>query len=212
MQANKIGFWAVVRGNGGPSSAHTAEMDRVTTIDRLANSYLDHIRVAVEAQDFGAPFRDFIDNWAAFASATNHHRTASNKVIWFNNPDALRRGAMLRSLPFRSVTADNVIRLATDQPETYRQRQLSKDPTVRLIVDHAVPLAVLVRKLFETDFDLSRNCLKVFLERNYHLGLLTAAEDCRLNQLGLRSTMPANWDGADLIARYRNAGIDPWVG
>jgi len=38
--------------------------------------------------------------------------------------------------------------------------------------------------------------------------VVTRAEDQRLNSLGLRSRMPAGWDGMDPFARYRVAGIE----
>lgn len=52
----------------------------------LADSYLDHIQIAVEAQDRGAPFRDFLDNWNAFNAQHEHHRSRGDRPRWFNNP------------------------------------------------------------------------------------------------------------------------------
>jgi hypothetical protein len=174
---------------------------------KLADSYLDHIRIAVEAGDEGGPFRDFIDNWAAFDAEANHHRNTRNRVIWFNNPDAIGRRPMLLSLPFRSAGADAILQLAAETPGEYRERQKAKDGTIRLMVDHAVPLTVMVKRLFQPEADLSREALRKYLRRWYHLGLLTSAEDAKLNGLGLRSQMPKNWNGEDLIARYRAADI-----
>ena len=114
---------------------------------------------------------------------------------------------MLLSLPFRSTGADAILRYAAEQPNEYRERREEKDKTVKLIVDHAVPLAVMIRRLFELDSDLSRKGIRKHLERWYCLGLLTDAEDVRLNRIGLRSRMPSNWDGDDLTARYREAEI-----
>lgn len=45
----------------------------------LAASYLEHIRIALEAGDRGAPFRDFIDNWAALNSGTDHHVSSGDR-------------------------------------------------------------------------------------------------------------------------------------
>jgi hypothetical protein len=177
----------------------------------LADSYLDHIRIAVEAGDTGAPFRDFVDNWAAFAAEAGHHRRASDRVIWFNNPDAIGRRAMLLSLPFRSAGADAILRYAAEQPNEYRERRKAKDKAVKLIVDHAVPIRVMVGQLFVAGAELSRDGIRRHLDRLYCLGLLTDAEDVRLNCCRLRSCMPAEWDGNDLTARYREAGIAPTV-
>jgi hypothetical protein len=114
---------------------------------------------------------------------------------------------MLLSLPFRSADADVILQLAVERPGEYRERQKAKDSTVRLMVDHAVPLAVMVKQLFRPDADLNKEALRKYLRRWYHLGLLTSAEDAKLNSLGLRSRMPKNWNGEDLIARYRAADI-----
>lgn len=182
-------------------------INRGVKLIQLADSYLDHIRIAVEAGDVGGPFRDFIDNWAAFVTEADHHRSAGDRVIWFNNPDALGRRAMLLSLPFRSIGADAILRYAAEQPSEYRERRKAKDKAVKLIVDHAVPLAVIVGQLFKPDADLSRKGVRKHLMRWYHLGLLTDYEDVELNRIGLRSNMPAHWNGDDLTARYREAGI-----
>ena len=182
-------------------------MDRAAKLVQLADSYLDHIRIAVEAGDKAAPFRDFLDNWAAFASEADHHRSAKNRVIWFNNPDAVKRRAMLLSLPFRSAGAAWVLSYAAENPNKYLELRRAGDKSVRLIVDHAVPLVVMVERLFELGADLSREGIRRHLNRWYLLGLLTNAEDVTLNRLGLRSRIPANWDGDDLTARYREAAI-----
>ena len=182
-------------------------MDRAAKLSRVADSYLDHIRIAVEASDRGAPFRDFVDNWAAFASKADHHRSTGDRVVWFNNPDAIRRRAMLLSLPFRSTGADAILRDAAAHPDGYRERRKARDKAVKLIVDHAVPLRVMIEPLFEVTADLSRSSIRNHLERRYYLGLLTNDEDVRLNRLGLRARMPVHWNGNDLTARYREAGI-----
>lgn len=178
-------------------------MDQTKILSRLADSYLEHIRIAAEVRDKSAPFRDFLDNWAAFASEANHHRRASNRVIWFNNPDAIKRREMLLSLPFRSEAADTILRQAKENPREYNQRLMDKDKDIRLVVDHTVPISVIVEKLFEQGADLTQEGIRNHLNRLYRLGLLTNSEDAKLRQAGLRSRMPENWDGKDLIARYR---------
>ncbi len=114
---------------------------------------------------------------------------------------------MLLSLPFRSADADTILQYAVEHADEYRERRGIKDKSVRVIVDHAVPIAVMVQQLFEPDADLSREGVRNHLTRLYCLGLLTNAEDVMLKRLGLQSRMPARWDGDDLTARYREAGI-----
>lgn len=173
----------------------------------LADSYLDHIRIAIEAGDRGAPFRDFVDNWNAFRSDHDHHRSRGDRPRWFNNPSALTRVSMLDALDFRSSGAAAIIEEAARDPAAYQRRYQSRERTVKLIVDHAVPIGVMVAALFAGDVELTRDGIRAHLVRWYRLGLLSHDEDARLNALGLRSTMPTGWDGTDLFARYEAANI-----
>lgn len=175
----------------------------------LADSYLDHIRIAVEAQDRGAPFRDFVDNWNAYYARHNHHRSRGDRPRWFNNPSALARVQMLDTLDFRSAGAAAILAEAAGDPAAYLRRRKAKDLTARLIVDHVVPITVMVDALFAEDFPLTREGIRAHLVRWYRLGLLSYSEDARLNNKGLRSTMPVGWDGKNLFARYEAAGIAP---
>ena len=180
-------------------------IDRLTV---LADSYLDHIRIAVEANDRGAPFRDFFDNWNAFRSDHDHHRGRGDRPRWFNNPDAAKRRAMLESLDFISKGAIAVMDYAKDAPTDYRLRYSARDKSTKLIVDHAVPVSVIVSMLFQPGVDLSRESVRSHLVRRYRLGLLSHGEDGRLDAAKLKSAMPADWDGEDAFARYRRVGID----
>ena len=177
-------------------------------LNMLADSYLDHIRIAVEAQDRGAPFRDFVDNWNAFRSQHGHHRSRADRPRWFNNPSALARMQMLDALDFRSAGAGAILEEAARDPATYRRRYQARDQEVKLIVDHMVPISVIVRPLFAGDVELTRTGIGAHLIGWYRLGLLSHDEDARLNAKGLRSEMPADWDGKNLFARYDMVGIE----
>ena len=173
----------------------------------LADSYLDHIRIAVEAQDRGAPFRDFLDNWNAFNAQHGHHHSRGDRPRWFNNPSALARVQMLDALDFRSVGAAAILEDAARDPATYQRRFAERDREVKLVVDHAVPIGVIVADLFAGDLELTRESIGAYLNRWYRLGLLTHYEDASINALGLRSAMPVAWDREDPFARYEAAGI-----
>lgn len=177
----------------------------------LATSYLEHIRIALEAKDRGAPFRTFIDNWAAFSSGTDHHVTGGDRPKWFNNPCLRTRQAMLYSLDFRSEATEPVLEHARVAPADYQARRAAKDKTVRLVVDHAIPIDVMVRMMFDPEpgqeVDRTADAIRDHLARWYRLGLLTPDEDARLNRAGLRSAMPAGWDRHSIFARYDAVGI-----
>ena len=174
----------------------------------LADSYLDHIRIAIEAGDRGAPFRDFVDNWNAFRCDHDHHRSRGDRPRWFNNPSAIARVQMLDALDFRSAGATAILADAARDPLSYQRRYTARDRGVKLIIDHAVPISVLVGALFAGDIELTREGIGAHLTRWYRLGLLCHDEDARLNVKGLRSAMPAGWDGENLFARYEAAGIE----
>jgi hypothetical protein len=180
-------------------------------LKELADSYLDHIRIAVEARDRGAPFRDFFDNWNAFHSEFDHHRSRSDRPRWFNNPSATKRLAMLESLDFVSEGAAEIIRQSRLDPDGYDRRYGSRDVSVRLIVDHSVPIGVMADMLFDPQdgerVKLTRDGIRAHLLRWYRLGLLSHAENSRLNSSGIGSKMPPDWDRTDVFARYRVAEI-----
>jgi len=175
----------------------------------LADSYLDHIRIAVEAQDRGAPFRDFLNNWNAFNAQHEHHRGRGDRPRWFNNPSALARVQMLDALDYRSVGATAILDDAARDPVTYQRRYAARDRDVKLVVDHAVPIGVIVAALFAGDVKLTRESIGAYLHRWYRLGLLSHHEDASLNPQGLRAAMPAEWDFDNPFARYEAAGIAP---
>lgn len=179
--------------------------DRLTV---LADSYLDHIRIAVEASDRGAPFRDFVDNWNAFRCEHDHHRSRGDRPRWFNNPSALARLKMLNGLDFRSAGAAAILDEAARDPIGYQRRYKDGDRSAKLIVDHAVPIGVLVGALFDGTVELTRDGIRGHLVTWYRLGLLSHGENARLDAMGLRSRMPDGWDGGAVFARYRAAAIE----
>jgi hypothetical protein len=90
----------------------------------------------------------------------------------------------------------------------YQRRYAARDPGVKLIIDHAVPISVMVGALFAGNVEPTREGIGAHLTRWYRLGLLCHDEDARLKAKGLRSTKPAGWDGKSLFARYEAAGIE----
>ena len=179
----------------------------------LADSYLDHIRIAVEADDRGAPFRDFLDNWNAYRTEENHHRSRGDRVRWFNNPSARTRREMLESLDFCSRGAAEIMAYAAADPGGYEQRHKARDHHYRLVVDHAVPISLMVDMLFSPrkreEIELDRCGIEAHLKRFYRLGLISHADDAKLRAAGLNAKMPDDWGRTDPFARYRAAGLMP---
>lgn len=75
------------------------------------------------------------------------------------------------------------------------------------VYDHAIPLACWLPELLSAD-GLEPGDVQARLERHYHIRIITDAENKRLNAIGLRAQMPLDWDGIDVEARYRKAGIE----
>ena len=114
---------------------------------------------------------------------------------------------MLDALDFRSAGAAAILADAARDPLRYQERYKAGDRAVKLIVDHAVPIGVLVAALFAGDVELTRDGIRTHLVAWYRLGLLSHGENARLDAIGLRSVMPSGWDGRDVFARYSAAGI-----
>lgn len=173
---------------------------------KIATSYLSHILIAVDANDRSAPFRDFLDNWYAYENAGGH-LTSGGRPVWFNNPCARRHQRALSDMHFVSREAGAILASARDEAGRYADLRNGKDATIRLMVDHAIPLRVLRHMLFDDPALRSIDALRAFLQAHYRLGVLTFDENARLNSLGLVSAMPSDWNGRDVFARYAVAGI-----
>ena len=174
---------------------------------RIAESYLHHIIIALEAEDRAAPFRDFLDNWFAYETVRGH-LTTGGRPIWFNNPCAKRHKAALAAMHFVSRNAAAILADASSAGSQYAKMRLGKGPSIRLMVDHAIPLRVLRQTMFEDSRLKSIDALRAFLRQNYRLGVVTFEENARLSSLVLVSAMPGDWSGADPFARYAAAGIE----
>ena len=75
--------------------------------------------------------------------------------------------------------------------------------------DHPVPLRVVCEILFSLDKINEKN-IKFILEKFIKNGgvLITKDEDNKLTKMGLKSSMPENWNGEDIFARYKKADIE----
>lgn len=114
---------------------------------------------------------------------------------------------MLDALDFRSASAARILADAARDPVAYQRRYAARDRTVKLIVDHAVPIGVMIGALFAGTVELTRDGIRAHLVASYRLGLLAHDENTRLDAMGLRSMIPEGWDGRDVFARYDVARI-----
>lgn len=174
--------------------------------EAIASSYLRHIILAAEVGDRTAPFRDFLDNWFAF-EVGGPFLSRGERPVWFNNPSAWSKRTMMNQMHFTSHAARKVLDAAAYDKAAYDDLRRAKDVSVRLMVDHAVPLGVLREHILANAALHNTDELRNYLKCTYRLGVITHAEDAVLTRLGLRSAMPEGWDGTNVYARYEAAGV-----
>jgi hypothetical protein len=90
---------------------------------------------------------------------------------------------------------------------TVAERLLSTAPAAPLVADHAVPVSVSLRA-FEDLETLSIDSVVALMAKYTTMVLITPDEDNRLTQNGLVKSMPAGWNGEELLARYRAVCIE----
>ncbi len=74
-------------------------------------------------------------------------------------------------------------------------------------IDHAIPVQMLCKRILKTP-DLDRSKLEIILDEWLVAVELTCSEHREvLQKRRLASGMPLDWDGVDLLARYKVAGI-----
>lgn len=83
---------------------------------------------------------------------------------------------------------------------------LINDPNSDLVADHAIPISLLLKEVYEHP-GLTLDNLVALVGKYAVMVLITDAEDDRLASAGLVKKMPSDWDGQELLARYRSAEI-----
>lgn len=79
-------------------------------------------------------------------------------------------------------------------------------PLHECVVEHAVPQMEIVNRLMALD-PLTDDGIEQLLRRLFQVALVTREEHALLNRSGVRSTMPKDWDGKNVLARYDAVGI-----
>ncbi|MDR9500401.1 MAG: hypothetical protein RI601_01255 [Desulfurivibrionaceae bacterium] len=79
-------------------------------------------------------------------------------------------------------------------------------PNRELVHEHIVPKRVLISSIIN-EIENTPDEIHEYLERFCIGVVVTKDEDALLNDAGLRSKMPAHWNGSDPWARYNEVGI-----
>ena len=85
-------------------------------------------------------------------------------------------------------------------------RQALKHGKGPVIADHAVPLSVLLDKVYRRK-KIDTDQLVRLVSAYSCMVLITRDEDTCLRNAGLVKSMPPDWDTKDVLARYSHAGI-----
>ena len=98
-------------------------------------------------------------------------------------------------------------KFSKDRLRSYKASKENKNSNLRY--DHPVPLRVIIEMIFALDEIDEKNVELILLKYIKYGGvLITTEEDKTLNNLGLQSEMPGNWDKDDIFARYKLADIE----
>ena len=155
-----------------------------------AECNLEFICTYLRARPPSAPIRTFVDDWFAYHTGGPFLNRAG-RPRWFNRPCPIKNKEALLSMHYISEQAEKVIKNGAGDS---------------LIKEHAVPVRVL-RTLFDEMKSPTISEVEKFLLRHYRLGVLTTSDNRLLKEAGLNSSMPKNWDGVDMFARYNSAEI-----
>jgi hypothetical protein len=79
-------------------------------------------------------------------------------------------------------------------------------PLSECVVEHVVPKMAIVNRLMDMK-PLTTRAITELLTSHFMVMLVTHEEHTRLTASGLRSQMPREWDGSDILARYAAVGI-----
>lgn len=73
--------------------------------------------------------------------------------------------------------------------------------------DHAVPRNLIVKMLLNLKGRITPGRVRKILKKYCGAVIITKKDDIKLNKMGLRQKMPGDWNGRELLARYKAASI-----
>jgi hypothetical protein len=174
-----------------------------------ADDRLRRIIAELRAGRVVADLRTYLDEWAAY-DVGGGLLTRGGRQRWFNNPCPWQEHERLSTyMDWRSPSAERILWRGRQRDPAVRKPRRGDVQPYRLIVDHAVPIAVIRAMLMANRGLWSVESITPFLRHHYKRGVLTKwGDDRRLDAAGLRQSMPHGWQPwDDPYARYRAVGI-----
>lgn len=182
---------------------------------RHADGYLHNIINSLQNGTHYRP-RDVFDPWFAFETGNDPKTgatflTRGGKPHTFDNPCPRQHWRTLRHSHFWvTPAASEILSRAESGDRKVRKDQRDKaDEGLRLVVEHAVPLARIGKELAADERVWTADALRSFLLHHFRRGVLTKIEDRKLNATSfkgyrLSDDMPSGWRvGEDPLSRYR---------
>jgi hypothetical protein len=155
----------------------------------LADAQIAHIQLFIRSGDPDlSMLRSFVTNWFAYTNG-GPFLNRNGRPRWLNKFHPVKHAILLEACHLCSLEAAKLIGVTGDKGD--------------LVVDHAIPFSEL-RKLLDAAPKTSAGIAQC-LKENLCLGVITTAENKKLDSLNLRSSMPTGRSGAR--ARYEFAGI-----
>ena len=88
-----------------------------------------------------------------------------------------------------------------------RSKAALNRPDIECMVEHVMPQMEIVNRLMDMHPLTEAGVIEI-LTNYLRVMIVTRDEHALLNASGLRSTMPSDWDGKDVFARYAAIGIE----
>ncbi|WP_439619366.1 hypothetical protein [Hyphomonas sp.] len=155
----------------------------------LAEAQIEHIQLFIRSEDPDlSMLRSFVTNWFAYNEG-GVFLNRNGRPRWLNKFHPIKHAQLYLGCHFRSVQAARLIGSGGEEGD--------------LVVDHAIPFSHL-RKMLDVAPDTRSGIVKC-LKENLRLGVITQAENKKLNDRKLRAAMPKG--ATSVTARYEAAGI-----
>src|SRR5438270_2991492 len=138
------------------------------------------------------------------AQVTRRADRVAREALWWMWEQRRLPPLLIRSKYPRSYPWSSAARAAFAQLE---DNGLSGGQLRGVIIEHLIPWGITVRKAVDDSRALDPAALVDLLSAHGAAAVLTVEEDKLLSKAGLANRMPDHWDGTDLWARARTAGI-----
>lgn len=134
-------------------------------------------------------------------------KVLSIAVLHYGTKYAVLKDAIWVWSTFEGKHSDSLCWSIAAQRLMKNQKRIPKDVKEKLTHEHSIPKSIIIQKLLNLPKP-TQAAVKQILTKYCIAVIITREEDKKLNDIGLRSKMPDDWDNKDVYARYHRAKID----